>query len=76
MNIIKIGPVELTEREAREYFEQGIYLVTYSKIYKIVRRNGAFHGKQVHESKGMTRRGRFFAMTVQTIRDVFGLDLG
>ena len=75
MQIIKIGSVELFETEARRFFEEGRYLVTYSKIYKIIRKGGRFCGKVVHTEKGMTRRGRFFAMDATTIYNIFGLHL-
>lgn len=73
--MIKIGTVELTEEEAQRYYDEGRYLVTYSRIYKIIRKNGTFRGKEVHAAKGMTMRGRFYAMDAATIRDVFGIEL-
>ena len=75
MQIIKIGPVELFETEAERFFEEGRYIVTFSKIYKVTRRNGKYHGKVMHTEKGMTRRGRFYAMDAETICNVFGLQL-
>lgn len=72
--IIKIGSVELTEDEAQRYYEEGRYIVTYSKIYKLVKtdRNPEIHGKVIYTSKGMTLRGRYFAMTADTVNNLVG----
>ena len=72
-NIIKIGTVELTPTEAIELHKANKYIVTYSHIYKLIDRAGKICGKIIHTSKGMTRRGRFYAMDSETIYNVFGL---
>lgn len=51
--MIKIGTVELTDEEVQRYYNEGRYLVTNSRIYKIIRKNGAFRGKEVYASKGI-----------------------
>ena len=73
--MVKIGSVELTLEEAKRLFDEGRYIVTFSKIYKIVPRGNTFYGKSVHTGHGMTRRGRFYAMTAETVNNVFGLQL-
>ena len=75
MEIIKIGPVELTPEEVEQCFRAGKYIVTRTAIYKITRTAGKYHGKIVHRSKDMTRKGRFFAMDTETIQNVFGITL-
>ena len=72
-NIIIIGGVELTAEDAAKLHEEKKYLVTYGKIYQLVDRAGKISGKVVYTSKGMTRRGRFYAMTSETIYNIFGL---
>ena len=73
--IVKIGNVELTPQEAQRYATEGRYIVTRSRIYQIVQWAGAYHGKVVYTAKGMTRPGRFYAMTAATINDIFGTAL-
>lgn len=75
--IIRIGTVELTEQEAQQYYDDGKYIVTYSKIYKLVRtaRNPEIHGHVVYTAKGMTRRGRFFAMDAATVNHLVGQNI-
>lgn len=75
MNIIRIGNVELTEQEAERLYNADKYIVTYGAIYKLIKtaRFPQVHGKAIHKEKGMTRRGRFYAMDAETIQNVFGL---
>ena len=73
--IVKIGSVELTEQEAEQLFNERRYIVTYSKIYQLVYRAGAIHGKQIYSSAGMTRRGRFFALTGEQINHLVGFKI-
>lgn len=73
--IIKIGGVELTEQEAQQLFNDRRFIVTYGKIYDITYRNGSFHGKEIYKSKGMTRRGRYFALTADQINNLVGFKL-
>lgn len=72
--IIRIGNVELTPEEAQGYYDEGRYIVTYSKIYKLVKtdRHPEIHGKVIYTSKGMTLRGRYFAMTADTVNHLVG----
>ena len=65
--IIKIGPVELYESEAERLFNEGRYIVTYSKIYQLVKRAGRVCGHVIFTTKGMTRRGRYFALTERDV---------
>lgn len=77
-NIIKIGTVELTEAEADRLYEEGKYIVTYSKIYQLHRGGRGYphvYGQQVYHSKGMTRRGRFHALTGKEVNDLVGYPL-
>lgn len=77
MNIIKIGTVELTPQEAEQLYNAGKYIVTYSTIYKLIKTPHfpQVHGKAIHKAKGMTRRGRFYAMDAETVNNVFGINL-
>lgn len=73
MKIVRIGSVELTEQEAERLYAEGRYIVTYSTVYKVIKTGDRIHGKTVHKAKGMTRRGRFYAMTAETLWNVFGI---
>lgn len=77
MKIIKIGNVELTEQEAQRIYDEGRYIVTYSKIYMLRKAAETFKGRVVYRTSegGMTRRGRFYAMDNETVHNVFGLAL-
>lgn len=73
--IIKIGNVELTREEAERLFNDRRFIVTYSKIYCLVYKAGHIRGKEVYTSKGMTRKGRFYALTGEQINDLVGFKL-
>ena len=73
--IVRIGGVELYESDAKRLHDEGKLLVTYGKIYALVERAGAVRGKVVHTAKGMTRRGRFYAMSPETVQNIFGISL-
>lgn len=80
-NIIKIGNIELTENEARDFYENGrIYFVTYSKIYYLdYSKNAGFHGREIYRllKKGehFTKKGRFFAYDAGQINHLLGFHL-
>lgn len=75
--IIKIGSVELTESEAEKLHTDGKYIVTYSKIYQLFWSNAqkCVYGNVIYTQKGMTKRGRYFAMTGAAINDLLGFEL-
>ena len=60
--IIRIGRVELTVEDAERLYSENKYIITYSKIYKLIRKkNGDVGGKELIYYPGMMRRGRFYA---------------
>ena len=77
VEIVKIGGVELTEEIARRFFEEGKYIVTYSKIYQIFwsAAQKKFYGMEIYHSPRMTQRGRFFAMSAESVNNLIGFQL-
>lgn len=78
MTIIKIGNVELTEKEAEEAL--GKYIVTYRKIYEVrYSVNGGYYGTIVYtypeKECGLTRRGRYYVMDAATVNHILGFKL-
>lgn len=77
MAIVKIGSVELTEAEAERYYSEGRYIVTYGCIYQLHYSTAQrkVYGSVIYRQKGMTRRGRFFAMDAETVNHLVGFSL-
>ena len=77
--IIKIGPVELTNKEARAiYLSDAHYLVTYSKIYdvKYSQAQKRYYGTVVFQTskkgENYARRGRFYRYTAAEVNWLLG----
>ena len=82
MEINKIGNVELTADEARRYYENGKYIVTYSKIYSLHWSNAQqkVYGTVVYEKPktvkiGLAKRGRFFVLSADNVNGLLGFNL-
>ena len=76
-DIVKIGNVELTPQEIEQYYEDGKYIVTYSRIYKICydEKKGYYGEIVVKDNPGMTRPGRFYAMLPQGVNHLMGKEV-
>lgn len=80
MDIIKIGNIELTEEEARNFYENNKrYFVTYSKIYCLdFSKNAGYHGREIYKliKKGehFTKKGRFFAYDAGQVNHLLGFN--
>ena len=72
-NIVKIGRVELWEHEAREIYEAGKYILTYSKVYAVdySAAQKKFYGRVVL-NQGGARRGRYHIMTAKELNHLYG----
>lgn len=77
MEIVRIGGVELTPEEAERYYLEGKYIVTYGCIYQLFYSTAQkrVYGQVIYRSKGMMRRGRFFAMDAETVNYLVGFNL-
>lgn len=69
--IIKIGTVELLPNEVEDIYTNGKYIVTYSRIYEVVKTpRGAYKGVVVGKKKpgavGFMRKGRFTTVDLET----------
>lgn len=80
--IVKIGSVELTEDEAFRLYEEHKYIVAYKRVfeldYSVVNRR--VYGREVYrvsdkERCGLTRKGRFFAMSAHDVNHLLGFRL-
>ena len=77
IDIVRIGSVELTKEDAERYYRENRCIVTYSKIYQLSY-NAAKNkvcGHVIFESRGMTKKGRFFAMDAGTVNNLVGFQL-
>lgn len=79
MDIMKIGPVELTMQDAEQLYESGKkYLVTYSAIYQMMysQAQKRYYGHCIYrppiKGEHLTRRGRFFAYTAADVNHLMG----
>lgn len=78
--IHKIGSVELLEEDAARLYAEKKYIVTYSKIFQIMPPSKGFplyHGHPVYTQNGggLTRRGRFHALTGKEVNSLIGYNL-
>ena len=74
---MKIGTVELTEKEAYRMYQEGKYTVTYSKIYQLFYSvtQKRVYGQQIYSQNGLAKRGRFYSMDGETVNHILGFDL-
>ena len=71
--VIKIGPVELTESEAQKAYDADLYLCTSSAVYQIKHHeNTGFYGKKIIVCKGIAARGRFHLLTASAVNSLIG----
>lgn len=77
MEVIKIGNVELTEKEAWELYENKMYIITYSKIYQLhySQAQQKVYGQEIYHQKGLARKGRFHKLTAKEINHLVGYQL-
>lgn len=80
--MVKIGSVELTEREAFRLYEEHKYIVAYRRVFELHYSavQGRVYGTRVYEvplteKGGLTRRGRFFAMGAEEVNHLLGFRL-
>lgn len=75
--IVKIGSVELSEKEAFRLYSEGMYIVTYSKIYALHYSHAQqrVYGHPIFTQQGMTRRGRYHTMTAAGVNRLVGIQL-
>ena len=75
--IVRIGGVELYESEALKLYQEEKYIVTYSRIYQLFysAAQKTVYGQEIYHQKGMTRRGRFYAMDGKSVNDLVGYSL-
>lgn len=74
MIIVRAGTTELTEEEAKNCYEQKMYVCNYSGIYQPFYSavNNQYYFHKVIEYKGYARRGRFYIQNAKQINHVFG----
>ena len=76
-NIINIGRVELTKKEAFNLYEQQKYIVTHSNIYQLhySQAQECVYGQVIYRGRGLTRRGRFFALSGTEVNRLIGCQI-
>ena len=75
--LVKIGGIELTPEEAEKYYLEGKYLVNYGGVYQLhySAAQKRVYGSKIYNARGLTRRGRFFAMDAETVNHILGFKL-
>ena len=74
----KIGSVELTGEDLKRLFFEKKYLVTYSRIYMLLfnEKTGGFGSRVIYKQDtgngGLTRRGRWHAMSYDCVCRLLG----
>lgn len=72
-----IGGVELPREEAEMTYSRKLYIVAYTGVYQILfsQAQDRYRGQKVYSEKGLSRRGRFYAMTAPQVNELIGKDL-
>lgn len=71
--VIKVGPVELTEQEAQRIYDSELYVCTSSAVYRVeYHENTGFNGRKMIVFKGIARRGRFYLLTASAVNKLVG----
>ena len=67
-----IGGVELSRSEVEQYYNEKRYIVCFSGVFQInfSQANNRFYGQLVIAKKGISKRGRFYAMKAKEINDI------
>lgn len=76
--IVKLGPVEMYEREAAALYQAGKYVVASRCVYQIhySQAQQRYYASRVFCSDSMlTRRGRFHTLTGKEVNALIGYDL-
>ena len=77
MRVIKIGNVQLTEAEALKIYNNGNYIITYSKIYQLFysAAQRTIYGSVIYQQPGLTKRGRYYIFTAAEVNRLLGYQL-
>ena len=72
--IIKVGSTEFTESDLEKIYTEKKYIVNYSGVYAIHYSTAQkqYYSRKVIDCKGITRMGRFFIMTAETVNHIIG----
>lgn len=80
--IVKIGNVELLEREAKDFFHNNKFIVTYSKIYSVnySEAQKSYYGavvysKPANDGIGLATRGRWFCTDASGVNNLLNFEL-
>lgn len=83
-NIVKIGSIKLTEKEANDlYFSGKRYICSYRKVYQLnwcvnYAPRGGVYGTEIYYHQGdlpLTKRGRFLAVNAERVNQLIGHNL-
>ena len=74
MEIVKIGNVELTKKEAEKIYQEQKYVCSYVGIFQICysQAQKTFYGQKVINYKGYAKRGRFYIQSAKEVNRVLG----
>lgn len=73
-NIVKIGNVQLLEKDVEKIYQEGKYICSYTGIFQIFysQAQKMYYGQKIIDYKGYAKRGRFFIQTAKQINHVLG----
>lgn len=74
MTIVKAGSIELTIEEAKNCYENGLYVCGYSGIFQAFysEAQSKYYFHKIIDCKGYARRGRFYIHDAKTVNSVLG----
>ena len=76
MRIIKVGSVELTEKDIASLYNEGKYICTYAGIYQLYySANCGYSGRLIIPFRNFEKRGRWRALDYKTINHIIGKDI-
>lgn len=81
MNIVKVGNIELFEKDAETIYKSGKYIVSYKSVYSIhYSSNGGYYSSRVYnvpykDDLPLTRRGRFITADAAQVNQLIGFRL-
>ena len=75
-NIVKVGRVEMYEKDLENLYNEKKYIVAsygiYQICYSVVQRK--FYGMKISDIKGLAGRGRYYTLTAKEINHVLGYE--
>ena len=71
--MIKVGSTELSNDEAMRIYADCLYVVNGSGVWQMMySENAGFYGIRLVKRRGLTQKGRFYLMRVESVNTLLG----